>query len=278
MTAAEADLPILRISPARGRLVPSLLEAWDHRELLYFLTWRDIKVRYKQTALGASWAILQPTLTMIVFAIFFGRLAKIPSDNIPYPLFVFCALVPWQLFTFALTGAANSLISNEHLVTKVYFPRLLLPIASVAAGLVDFLIALGVLGVLMAYYGIEPTKMLLLLPLFVTLAVATAATVGLALSALSVRFRDVRYALPFLTQIWLFATPIAYPSSLVPAEFRSLMGINPMAGVVDGFRWVILGAPAPGPMLLVSVVVVVVAFALAAGYFMRVERSFADVL
>lgn len=240
--------------------------------------WRDINVRYKQTALGAAWAVLQPTLTMVIFAVMFGRLAKMPSDNIPYPLFVFCALVPWQLFTYALTSSANSMVANEQLVTKVYFPRLILPISSVLAGLVDFAIASFILLFLMAYYGIVPTRAVFLLPFLVVLDVLTAITVGLGLSALNVRFRDVRHALPFLTQIWLFATPIAYPSSLVPDKFRIFFGLNPMAGVVEGFRWALLGTPQPGPMLLVSILAVTLGFVMAAIYFMRVERSFADVL
>jgi lipopolysaccharide transport system permease protein len=272
------DPPFLRIRATGGRILPRLWEAWDHRELLYFLTWRDIKVRYKQTALGAAWAVLQPTLTMVLFATIFGRLARVPSDNIPYPVFAFCGLLPWQLFAYALTSSANSLVSNEQLVTKAYFPRLILPISSVLAGLVDFAIAFCVLLLLMAFYGIMPTGAVVFLPFFVALAIVTAITVGLGLSALNVRFRDVRHALPFLTQIWLFATPIAYPSSLVPERFRVLFGLNPMVGVVEGFRWALLGAPAPGAMLLASIVVVVFGFFLAMTYFMRVERSFADVL
>jgi len=272
------DLPLMRIRASGGRFLPRLREAWDHRELLYFLTWRDIKVRYKQTALGTLWAVLQPTLTMLVFAIFFGRLAKMPSDDIPYPVFVFCGLLPWQLFTYALTSSANSLVANEHLVTKVYFPRLILPVSSVLAGLVDFAIAFLVLLLLMAYYGIVPTGAVFFLPLFVALDLATAIAVGLGLSALNVRFRDVRHALPFLTQFWMFATPIAYPSSLVPEKFRVIFGLNPMAGVVEAFRWALLGGPAPGPMLLVSVVAVALGLFLAATYFARVERTFADVL
>ena len=272
------DPPLLRIRVSQERLVPRLQEVWDHRELLYFLTWRDIKLRYKQTALGAAWAVLQPTLTMLLFAVVFGKLASMPSDGIPYPIFVFCGLLPWQLFAYALTSSANSLVANEQLVTKVYFPRLILPISSVLAGLVDFAIAFLILLLLMAYYAIVPTAAVILLPFSVAFVLLTAVTVGLGLSALNVRFRDVRHALPFLTQVWLFATPIAYPSSLVPERYRVLFGLNPMAGVVESFRWALLGAPAPGAMLLVSILVVVVGFFLAMTYFMRVERSFADVL
>lgn len=275
--AADAA-PLVRICASEDRLAPRLADLWSHRELLYFLTWRDIKIRYKQTLLGAAWAVLQPTLTMAVFALFFGRLARIPSDGIPYPVFAFCALLPWQLFAHALSSSANSLVTNERLVTKVYFPRLVLPIASVMSGLVDFGIAFLALLVLMAYYGMAPTSAVWALPLLVLMAVTAAVAVGLGLSALNVRFRDVRHVLPFLTQFWMFATPIAYPASLVPEAWRPIYGLNPMSGVVEGFRWALLGRDAPGPMLLVSAVVVVAGLALSTHYFLRVERSFADVL
>jgi lipopolysaccharide transport system permease protein len=271
-------LPVLRIEPSRGWVSLGLGELWEYRELLYFLVWRDIKVRYKQTALGATWAILQPVMTMMVFSVFFGRLAKLPSDGIPYPVFVFAALLPWQLFAYALSESANSLVVSQNLIKKVYFPRLVVPIASVLAGLVDFAISFVVLLGLMAYYGIRPTPAVAVLPLFVMFAVAAALSVGLWLSALNVQFRDVRYTIPFLTQFWMFATPVAYPSSLVPEKWRTLFGLNPMAGVVEGFRWALLGkAKSPGPLLFVSIAVVVVLLIGGLIYFRRMESTFADV-
>lgn len=280
MTHLETiERPVISIRPGPGKLWGRLREAWDYRELLLFLTWRDISVRYKQTALGAAWAVLQPLLTTLVFAVFFGRLAKVPSDGLPYPVFAFCGLLPWQLFAYALTTSANSLVANEQLVTKVYFPRLVVPLSAVLAGLVDFTVAFFVLVLLMLYYGIVPTAAVWTLPLFIVLAIGAAVAVGLGLSALNVRYRDVRHTLPFLTQIWMFATPIAYPGSLVPAAWRPLYGLNPMAGVVEGFRWALLGgAQAPGSIVFVSAAVVVLGFGASLSYFLRVERTFADVI
>jgi lipopolysaccharide transport system permease protein len=256
-----------------------LKDLWEYRELLYFLVWRDVKVRYKQTVLGAAWAIIQPFFTMVVFSIFFGRLAKIPSDGIPYPIFAYCALLPWQLFAHALTESGNSLVASQNLITKVYFPRLVIPLSAVLAGIVDFGIAFVVLLGMMAYYGITPTVAVATLPLFLLLALGTALGVGLWLSALNVQYRDVRHTIPFLAQFWLFATPVVYPASLVPEFWRPLFGLNPMAGVVEGFRWALLGtAQSPGPLLAVSVAVV---FALLVGglyYFRRMEKTFADVV
>lgn len=269
----------LVIRPSKGFLSLNLKEVWRYRELLYFLVWRDVKVRYKQTALGAAWAIIQPVMTMIVFSIFFGRLAKIPSDGIPYPVFAFTALLPWQLFAFALTDSSNSLVGNQNLITKVYFPRLVIPISSVLAGLVDFAIAFVVLLALMLYYGITPTAAIVLLPLFVLLAIVTALAVGLWLSTLNVKFRDVRYTIPFLTQLWMFATPVAYPSSLVPKPWRALYGLNPMAGVVEGFRWALLGKSGnPGALLWVSITAVVLLLIGGLYYFRRTEATFADIV
>ncbi len=276
---AESTYPVLRLEPSRGFLKINLRAVWEYRELLYFLVWRDIKVRYKQTALGAAWAILQPVMTMAVFSVFFGRLAKMPSDGIPYPVFAYAALLPWQLFAYALSESGNSLISNQGLITKVYFPRLVIPMSAVLAGLVDFGIAFAVLLILMLFYGIMPTAAILLLPLFILFALATALAVGLWLSALNVKYRDVRYTIPFLTQIWMFATPVAYPSSLVPEPWRALLGLNPMAGVVEGFRWALLGkATPPGPILIVSVVAVITMLVGGLLYFRKTESTFADIV
>jgi lipopolysaccharide transport system permease protein len=238
-----------------------------------------VKVRYKQTALGVAWALLQPVLAMIIFTVFFGRLAGIPSDGIPYPVFAYCGLLPWQLFANTLSESGNSLVANRNLITKVYFPRLAIPLASVAAGVVDFVIAFSVLIALMAFYGVQPTAAIVALPLFIALALATSLGAGLWLSALNVEYRDVRYTIPFLTQFWLFATPVAYPSSLVPEAWRPLYGLNPMAGVVEGFRWALLGTGvAPGKMLVVSVLMVALLVVTGLFYFRRTERSFADVV
>jgi lipopolysaccharide transport system permease protein len=275
----EASLPVLVIRPSKGFLSLKLRDLWEYRELLYFLVWRDIKVRYKQTALGAAWAVLQPTMTMVVFSIFFGRLAKVPSDGVPYPIFAYVALLPWQLFAFSLSESSNSLVASQNLITKVYFPRLVIPIASVLAGLVDFAIAFLILLVMMLYYGIVPTAAVALLPLFLLLAIVTALSAGLWLSALNVKYRDVRYTIPFLTQFWMFATPVAYPSSLVPEKWRALYGLNPMAGVVEGFRWALLGkSHAPGPLLAVSVAAVGVLLFGGLRYFRKTESTFADIV
>ena len=272
-------MPLVVIRP-RSRWVPvNLRELWAHRELLYVLTWRDVKIRYKQTVLGAAWAVLQPLLAMVVFSIFFGRLARIPSYNLPYPLFAFCGLVLWQMFSRALTDASMSLVEHERVITKIYFPRLLVPISAVLASLVDFAIAFVLLIAMMLYYHITPTAAALTIPLYVLLAVVIACAISFWLSALAVQYRDVRYVLGFLTQIWLFATPVAYPSSIVPEARRALFGVNPMAGVIEGFRWALLGkGQPPGPMLWVSVAVVVVMFVGGLLYFRRMESTFADVI
>lgn len=269
----------LIIRPTRGWVPLNLADLWRYRELLYFLTWRDIKVRYKQTVLGAAWAVIQPFFTMVVFSIFFGRWAKMPSDGIPYPIFAYCALLPWQLFAHSLTESGNSLVANERLITKVYFPRLVIPMSAVLAGLLDFAIAFVVLIGMMLFYDIVPTIAIVTLPLFLLLAVATALGVGLWLSALNVQYRDVRYTIPFLTQFWLFATPVAYSSSLVPEALRPLYGLNPMAGVVEGFRWALLGkAEGPGTLLAVSAIVTALTFVGGLYYFRRMEKTFADVV
>jgi len=256
-----------------------LRDLWEYRELLYFLVWRDIKVRYKQTALGAAWAVLQPLLTMLVFSIFFGRLAGMKSDGLPYPIFSFAALVPWTLFANGLGGSANSLVGNANLITKVYFPRLVIPVATVLAGLVDFALAFAVLLAMMLYYGIAPTANVLWLPGFVLLALVSSLGVGLWLSALNVEFRDVRHVVPFVTQFWLFATPIAYPSSLLPEPWRTVYGLNPMVGVVEGFRWALLGTQTrPGPVVAASSLAAVAILVGGVFYFKRVEKTFADVV
>lgn len=273
------QIPEIIIRPSKGWVPLNLRDLWEYRELLYFLIWRDIKVRYKQTALGAAWAVLQPLLTMIIFSIIFGRLAGIPSDGLPYPVFTFAGLLPWQLFAHALTESGNSLVANQQLITKVYFPRLLIPMSAVLAGLVDFLIAFVVLIGLMLFYGITPTWAILFLPLFLLFALGTALAVGLWLSALNVEYRDVRYTLPFLTQIWFFATPIAYSSSLLPEPWRVLYGLNPMAGVVEGFRWALFGKVGGiEPLIVVSALVVCALLFGGMAYFRRMEKTFADVV
>jgi lipopolysaccharide transport system permease protein len=279
--SSDHPVPLLRspvfILPPQGWAQIPVRELWDYRELLYFFVWRDIKVRYKQTVLGAAWAIIQPFFTMVVFSIFFGRLAGISSEGIPYPIFTFSALVPWMYFSNAVSQASNSLIANERMITKVYFPRLLVPMASILAGLVDFAISLVVLIGMMLYYGIGLTPALWAGPLFVLLTIATALGVGLWLSALNVQYRDVRYAVVFLLQFWLFATPIAYPSSLLPEQWRAIYGLNPMAGVVEGFRWALLGkASVPGALLAISIVVTIAVLMSGLYYFQRMEQTFAD--
>ena len=267
------------IRPSKAWASIDLRELLEYRELLFFLVWRDIKVRYKQTLLGAAWAVLQPFLTMVVFSIFFGWLAGMPSDGVPYPLFVYTALVPWTFFANALTHASNSLIEHERMLTKVYFPRLLIPMAAVLAGFIDFCIAFCILIGVMIYYGLFPSMAILTVPLFVLMAAITALGVGLWSAALNVQYRDVRYVVPFLIQLWLFATPIAYSSSLIPEQWRPLYGLNPMAGVVEGFRWALLGgSDAPNALLFVSALILVLLFTGGLFYFQRMEDTFADVV
>ena len=279
LSAAAAELPVTVIRPRPGWVPLDCRELWAYRELLYFLVWRDIKVRYKQTVLGAAWAIIQPFSTMVVFSLFFGKLAKIPSDGLPYPIFAYAALVPWMFFAYGLSQSANSLVGNANLITKVYFPRLVVPISAVLGGGVDFVLAFAVLLGMMLFYGIVPTANVVWLPALLVLAFVTALGIGLWFAALNVKFRDVRYVLPFVVQFWLFATPIAYPSSLLPDPWRTLYGINPMAGVVEGFRWALLGTEtAPGPILAVSSLVAVGLLVGGAFYFRRMEKTFADVV
>jgi lipopolysaccharide transport system permease protein len=277
-TVVTGDYPVTVIEPSRGWVELKWRELWEYRELLYFLIWRDIKVRYKQTVLGAAWAIIQPFSTMVVFSIFFGRLAKIPSEGIPYPIFSYAALLPWTFFANGMNQASNSLVGSANLITKVYFPRLVVPLSSVLSGLLDFAIAFVVLLGMILFYGVRPTAAVIWLPSFLLLALATALGVGLWLSALNLQYRDIRYAVPFLTQFWLFATPIAYPSNLLSEPWRTLYGLNPMVGVVEGFRWALLGSKPPGPMLGVSAVAAVLLLVSGAYYFRRMEKTFADVV
>ena len=281
MTSGESMLetPVIRIEPSRGWISLKLHELWEYRELLYFLAWRDIKVRYKQTVLGAAWAIIQPFFTMVVFSIFFGRLAGIPSDGVPYPIFSYAALVPWTFFANSLNQSSSSLVSSANLIQKVYFPRLAVPIAAVLSGVVDFVLAFLVLLGMMLYYDLLPTLNALWLPAFFVLALVTSLGVGLWFSAMNVRFRDIRYAVPFLIQFWMFATPIAYPSSLLSEPWRTLYGLNPMVGVVEGFRWGLLGtSTAPGPIIALSSLMAVAILVGGAFYFRRVEKTFADIV
>ncbi|MBC8264841.1 MAG: ABC transporter permease [Anaerolineales bacterium] len=271
--------PVTIIRPSQGWISLNLRDLWEYRELLYFLTWRDIKVRYKQTVMGATWAIIQPFFTMVVFSLFFGRLAKMPSDDIPYPIFSYAALVPWTFFANGLSQSSASLVGSANLIKKVYFPRLVVPISAVISGGVDFVLAFVVLLGMMLFYGIVPTGAIVWLPLLLLLALVTSLGVGLWLTAMNVQFRDVRYAVPFLVQAWMFATPIAYPSSLLDEPWRTLYGINPMAGVVEGFRWALLGTEtAPGPIVIVSALVAVGLLVSGAFYFRRMEKTFADVV
>jgi lipopolysaccharide transport system permease protein len=297
------SIPRVRIEPSTGWVSLKMRELWQYRELLYFLTWRDIKVRYKQTVLGAAWAIIQPFLTMVVFSLFFGRLANIPSDGIQYPIFSYAALVPWTFFANGLTQGSNSLVNSSNLIKKVYFPRLVVPISSVLAGIVDFALAFVVLLALMIYFGISPFAApvhfpwfipsvlplgpvyyvpsfnIVWLPYFLLLAFVTSLGVGLWLSAMNVQFRDVRYIVPFIAQIWMFLTPIAYPSSLLSEPWRTIYGLNPMAGVVEGFRWALVGTnTAPGPIIIVSSVAALLLLVSGAYYFRRMEKTFADVV
>jgi len=275
----SAGLTTVRVQPSSGWVSLRLGELWEYRELLYFLIWRDIKVRYKQTVLGAAWAIIQPFFTMVVFSLFFGRLAKVPSDGVPYPIFSYTALVPWTFFANGLTMATTGMVSHANLIKKVYFPRLALPIARVSAGIVDFGLAFVVLIGMMLAYRIVPTANIIWLPLFLLLALVASLGVGLWLAALNVRFRDVGLMVPFITQFWLFATPIAYPSSLLSEPWRTLFGLNPMTGVVEGFRWALLGtSTAPGPMIVVSSLVALTFLVSGAFYFRRIEKTFADVV
>jgi lipopolysaccharide transport system permease protein len=271
----QSETIILR--PSKGWSALNLRDLWLFRELIYFLTWRDIKVRYKQTILGAAWAIIQPLINMIVLTIIFGKLANLSTEGIPRPIFTFTALLPWGLFSKALSDAGRSMLANRSMITKIYFPRLIIPLSSVLGGVVDFVIQFGILLIMMLYYKILPTAAVLTLPFFVILALITALGFGLWLSALNVLYRDVGYILPFLTQIWLLLTPVAYSVTEIPPNWQFVYALNPMVGVVEGFRWALLGSQnAPGPVLLVSSTIAVLILISGMYYFRRMERSFAD--
>jgi lipopolysaccharide transport system permease protein len=271
--------PTLVIKPHRGLLDLDLKGFWDYRELLFFMVWRDVKVRYKQTVIGVIWVILQPLLTMILFSLIFGRLARIPSDGLPYPLFVYSALLPWQLFASSLSRGGDSVVGSANLISKIYFPRLILPTAAIVSPLLDFAVAFVVLIGMIAWYGITPGWALLTLPLFTLLAVLTALAVSLFLSGLNVRYRDVGHAIPFMIQLWMFASPVAYPVSMIPERWRFLYSLNPMAGVIEGFRWALLGKAQPDfGVIAISAAMVVVLLVPALIYFRRTERTFADVV
>ncbi len=273
------SIPLTHIEATKGWVTLRLDELWSYRELLYFFTWRDIKIRYKQTIMGASWAIIQPLFTMVIFSLFFGRLAGVPSDDLPYPIFSYAALVPWTFFANGVLQSSNSLVNNANMLKKIYFPRLTMPIASVIAGIIDFILAFVVLLGMMFFYRQFPTINVVWLPLFLLLALVTSLGVGFWLSAMNAQFRDVRYIVPFLIQAWLFITPVAYPSSLLSEPWRTLYALNPMVGVVEGFRWALLGTDtAPGPIIFVSAIVAVFLFISGAYYFRRMEKTFADVI
>ena len=280
MTSANiSTAPVILIQPSKGLFHLDLRSVWHYRELLYFLVWREVKVRYKQTAIGAAWAIFQPLMTMVIFTVVFGNFAKIPSDGLPYPIFAYTALLPWTYFSQALSRSGASLVGNANLITKVYFPRLIIPLAGVAAPAVDFLFSFLILLGLMLWYGVTPTWGVLALPLFVTLALLTALAVSLWLSPLNVKYRDVGHTLPFLVQFWMYASPVAYPVSLVPEKWRLLYSLNPMAGVIEGFRWALLGKESPDfAVIAVSTCVVLVLLFGGIVYFKKMERTFADIV
>lgn len=271
--------PTRVIRPRQGWAPLELGQLWKHRELVFFMAWRDIQLRYRQTLLGVGWAVLQPLSTTVVFAVFFGRLAKIPSDGLPYPVFALAGLIPWQFFAHMLLQSSNSLVDNQHILRKVYFPRIIVPIASVGAGFVDFFVSLAILFAFMAWYRVPLTLRVLAMPGFLALAFVTALGVGLWLATFNVRYRDIRYTVPFLSQLWLFATPVAYPASLVPERYRFLLGLNPMSGVVEGFRWALLGSgTVSGGVLAISSAVAAALLVSGLYYFRRMERGFADVI
>ena len=276
---AIGAVPVRVIEPSRGWVAFDFKELWDYRELLYFLIWRDVKVKYKQTIIGAGWAILQPLITMIVFTLVFKKIADIPSDNIPYPIFAYTALLPWNLFSGGLNRSTVSLVAQANLISKVYFPRMIVPLSATISGVVDFAIAFIILVGMMFWYGIVPTAAILSLPLFITIALVGALSVGLWLSALNVRYHDVGHAIPFLVQIWMFASPIAYPVSALPEKWRLLYSLNPLTGVIEGFRWAMLGKERPDFVVIaVSAIMIIALLFSGIAYFKRTERTFADLI
>lgn len=280
---AVGDLPVVTIEPSRGWASLQLERVWQYRELLYFLVWRDVKVRYKQTALGILWIVLQPLVSITIFTVLFGRLLSVPSGDAPYPVFLYAALLPWTYFANSLNRATNSLVGNAHLITKVYFPRLIIPISGVLSGLVDFAIGFVVFLGLMAVFDVAPTANIVFLPAFVLLAMVTALGCGLWLAALNVRYRDVTHLVPFIVQVWFYVTPVVYGTTLIPEQFQFLLGLNPMTGVVEGFRWALLGpqlgnAQAPQGLFWVSVAISLLIFVTGLVFFRRTERTFADII
>jgi lipopolysaccharide transport system permease protein len=285
-TTAEPDksdsiphaVPAIVIRPPKKLVPVDFHELWEYRELLYFFTWRDVKLRYKQTGLGIAWAVIQPLLMMVIFTLFFGRLAGIPSDNVPYPLFALTALLPWTLFAEGMTRSTVSMVVNANIMTKVYFPRLIMPVASILSPLIDFIVAFGLLVIMMIFYGFVPTLNVIFLPLLIVFAMMTSLAVGLWLSALNVQYRDFQYTVPFLIQIWLFASPVVYPASMIPQSWQWLYALNPMTGVIEGFRWALLGTSPPGTSILISLGVVVLLIVTGMFYFRRMEQYFADIV
>ena len=276
--AGLPDEPLVVIEPNTRWSALDLRDLWAFRELLYFLTWRDVKVRYKQTELGVAWAIIQPLLTMLIFTLFFGRLAGVPSDNVPYPIFAFTGLLAWTFFANAITNSGNSLVGSAHLITKVYFPRMIIPGAAVAAGLVDFAIAFVILVLLMIYYGVGITLNILMFPVVVLLTTLLALGTGMWLSALNVKYRDVRFALPFMVQLWMYLSPVIYPNSFLPAKLRLLLLLNPMTGIIEGFRSALLGRPFNWIALAISAVITLILLIYSSYSFRRMEKSFADIV
>jgi lipopolysaccharide transport system permease protein len=274
----EAEVPTIILRPPRKWVPVDFKELWEYRELLYFFTWRDVKLRYKQTGLGIAWAIIQPLFMMVIFSVFFGGLAKIPSDGIPYPLFTLAALLPWTLFAEGMTRSTISMVSNANIMTKVYFPRLIMPTASIMSPLVDFCVAFGILIIMMAYYGFVPTINVIFLPLLIIFAMMTSLAIGLWLSALNVKYRDFQYTVPFLIQIWLFASPVVYPASMIPQQWQFIYAMNPMSGVIEGFRWALLGTNPPSMMIFISLGVVIALLVSGVFYFRRMEQYFADIV
>lgn len=276
MQSDRTRVPTSVLEPTSGWVPINLRELWEFRDLIYFFTWRDIKVRYKQTILGFTWAIIQPLTAMLIFTLFFGSLAKIPSDGIPYPIFAYAALLPWTLFAESITRSTNSMVMNANIIKKVYFPRIALPISSVISPLLDFALAFTILILMMAYFRITPTLNLIWLPVFLLLAVITSLGIGLWLSALNAMYRDFQYVVPFMVQIWMFASPVVYPVSMVPESYQLLYGLNPMTGVIEGFRWALVGTNAPGPVIYVSAAISVVILITGAFFFRRMQKTFAD--